>query len=207
MAARHYSSKSFVHLLGMQGFSNKLLESHFKLYEGYVKNTNQLSEFFASSQISEENTDHEFSESKRRFGWEFNGMRLHEYYFANMGKEAIPIDSAGELFEEIAENFGSYKNWLKEFVHIGSMRGIGWAILTYDTCSDRLFNVWINEHDLGLLAGTQPLLVMDVFEHAFMTDYGLERDKYISAFLKAIDWAQVGQRFDIAKMMKPGVFI
>lgn len=207
MTVRQYQPKSFVHLLGMQGFSNKLLENHFKLYEGYVKGTNQLSDFFASVKTFEESQSHEFSELKRRFGWEFNGMRLHEYYFANMENEAIPINAASELFEEILENFGSFKNWLKEFVQIGSMRGIGWAILTYDACSDRLFNVWINEHDLGFLAGTQPLLVMDAFEHAFMTDYGLERDKYISAFLKAIDWDQVGQRFDIAKIMKPGVFI
>jgi Fe-Mn family superoxide dismutase len=207
MAVRQYQPKSFTHLLGMQGFSNNLLDDHFKLYEGYVKNTNQLSEFLSSVKISEESHNHEFAELKRRFGWEFNGMRLHEYYFANIGKEPAPIDTASEFYKEISENFGSFKNWLQEFVHIGAMRGIGWAILTYDTRGDRLFNVWINEHDLGFLAGTQPLLVMDVFEHAFMTDYGLERDKYVSAFLKAIDWTQVGQRFDIAKIMKPGVFI
>lgn len=199
METRLYQAKNFEHLYGTPGFSDRLLKSHFKLYEGYVKNTNELAGFFES--FSGEPADYggsAFAEAKRRFGWEFNGMRLHEYYFANMGKSAVTPHQNSSLAEKISEDFGSIEDWHSEFMRVGTMRGIGWAILTYDVLSNRLMNVWINEHDLGHLAGTSPLLVMDVFEHAFITDYGMERDKYIAAFWKAIRWEEVQHRFDSA---------
>jgi Fe-Mn family superoxide dismutase len=74
------------------------------------------------------------------------------------------------------------------------MRGIGWAILYYDPKGDRFFNCWVNEHDMGHLAGCKPLLVMDVFEHAFIIDYGTKRAEYIAAFMKAVDWKKVEER-------------
>ncbi len=95
----------------------------------------------------------------------------------------------------ITDNFGSLESWEKDFRAMGAMRGIGWVVLYYDKTSNKLFNVWINEHDAGHFAGCAPLLVMDVFEHAYMTDYGLKKADYISAFLKVVDWAEVEKRF------------
>jgi len=135
----------------------------------------------------------EYAELKRRMGWEFNGMRLHEYYFDNLGGKAA-LDKSGKLAKKLAENFGSYEDWEKDFRGTGTVRGIGWVILYQDNVSGKLFNQWINEHDVGHPAGCVPILVMDVFEHAFITDYGLKRADYIEAFFKNINWAVVEGR-------------
>ncbi|HET8575081.1 MAG TPA: Fe-Mn family superoxide dismutase, partial [Candidatus Paceibacterota bacterium] len=124
-----------------------------------------------------------------------NGMRLHEYYFGGMTKDGQGIDQSSKLHGKIAEEFGSYENWEKDFRGTGAMRGIGWAVLAHDKEADRLFNVWVNEHDMGHLAGATPVLIMDVFEHAFMVDYGTKRAEYIDAFMKAIDWEVSESRF------------
>jgi Fe-Mn family superoxide dismutase len=126
-------------------------------------------------------------------GWEFDGMRLHEYYFENLGGKAA-LNKAGKLSQKLAQEFGSYENWEKDFKGTGAMRGIGWAILYLDNLSGRLINQWINEHDTGHLAGCSPILIMDVFEHAFMLDYGLKRADYIEAFFKNIHWEAVESR-------------
>ena len=191
----HYRPKNFDHLLGTSGFSEPLLKNHFKLYEGYVKNTNALIDIFASFENDDRPESRAFADYKRRFAWEFNGMRLHEYYFGNMTKNPAALDPKSGLAEKISENFGSLENWKQEFLAVGAMRGIGWALLAYDGEADKLFNLWINEHDLGILAGTTPVLVMDVFEHAFLTDYGLQRERYISAFMHAVDWHEAARRF------------
>lgn len=100
----------------------------------------------------------------------------------------------GRLFKKISDDFGSYENWEKEFKAIGMMRGIGWVVLYQDNMTDVLFNFWINEHDVGHPSGCLPILIMDVFEHAFMLDYGLKRADYIEAFFKNIDWKEVEKR-------------
>jgi Fe-Mn family superoxide dismutase len=135
----------------------------------------------------------EYAEINRRFGWEFNGMRLHELYFENLGGQGM-INQADPLAKKMAEEFGSCEAWEKDFRATGAMRGIGWVILYQDPIGNRLMNVWINEHDIGHPAGCVPLLVMDVFEHAFTIDYGLKRADYIEAFFKNIDWTKVGVR-------------
>jgi len=135
----------------------------------------------------------EYAELKRRLGWEFNGMRLHELYFENLGGKGA-LNKAGKLGKKLAEEFGSYENWEADFKGVGTMRGIGWAILYQDPLSGRLINQWINEHDVGHPAGCNPLLVLDVFEHAFMIDYGLKRADYITAFFKNIKWEAVEGR-------------
>ena len=134
------------------------------------------------------------SEVQRRFGWEFNGMRLHELYFGNMSKTGSLLNTASELYQLIEKIYGSYADWEKDFRAVGAMRGIGWAVLYYDHESKELFNVWINEHDAGHFTGCTPILIMDVFEHAFMLDYGTKRADYIEAFMKAIDWEVVEKR-------------
>jgi Fe-Mn family superoxide dismutase len=114
-------------------------------------------------------------------------MRLHEYYFENLGGKAA-LDPTGKLGQKIIESFGSYEAWEKDFKAVGTMRGIGWAVLYQDVANGQLINFWINEHDGGHPAGCRPILIMDVFEHAFMIDYGLKRADYIEAFFKNIDW-------------------
>lgn len=186
-----YEAKNFERLLGTNGFSDVLLRNHFTLYEGYVSNTNKLNEFLKSAEVGTP----VYNELKRRFGWEWNGMRLHELYFENMVQGGTEVDKKGALVKKVTEDFGSWEAWEKDFRATGAMRGIGWAILSRDNETGRVFNVWVNEHDGGHLAGATPLLVMDVFEHAFMLDYGLKRADYIGAFWAAIDWNTVEKRF------------
>ena len=188
-----YEPKNFDHLLGLKGFSDNLLKNHFTLYQGYVNNTNKIAEALAEMIKNGKTATAEFAELKRRFGWEFNGMRLHELYFENMTKNSS-LNKDSIILNKIIEAFGSYEAWETDFKSIGMMRGIGWVILYYDHLTDNLFNVWINEHDVGHLAGSVPLLVMDVFEHAYITDYGLKKADYIAAFLAAIDWDVVEGR-------------
>ena len=202
-----YETNIFERLLGLAGFSETLLKNHFTLYGGYVANTNKLADALAAMLKDGKTGAPEYAELKRRFGWEFCGMRLHELYFGNLkngGTLSVPItalsvdgdalDESSELAKKIAANFGSVADWEKDFRAAGALRGIGWVILYYDKDADRLFNVWINEHDAGHLAGCAPLLVMDVFEHAFITQYGLKRADYIEAFMKAVDWEAVAGR-------------
>jgi len=184
-------AKDFNNLVGIKGFSENLLKNHFSLYQGYVNNINKIIELLENTNKSSP----EFAELNRRFGWEFNGMRLHELYFENMKKGGIKINKNGALFKKIVLDFGSFEKWEEEFKSIGAMRGVGWVVLYYDPSSDRLFNIWINEHDVGHLAGAKPLLVMDVFEHAYMIDYGIKKADYIKAFFELIDWDIVERRF------------
>ena len=188
-----YTAKDYNKLIGMEGFSETLLKNHFTLYQGYVTNTNKLADTLAQMLKEGKAATPEYAELKRRFGWEFNGMRLHEYYFENLGGK-VGLDKNGKLAKKMAEVFGTYEEWEKDFRGVGAMRGIGWAVLYQDTASGKLFNCWINEHDVGHLAGCNPVLIMDVFEHAFMTDYGLKRADYIEAFFKNISWSAVESR-------------
>lgn len=188
-----YTAKDYNRLLGMEGFSDTLLKNHFTLYQGYVTNTNKVIETLGQITREGKTASPEFAELKRRFGWEFNGMRLHEYYFENLGGKG-DLEKEGKLFKKISEDFGSYEAWEKEFKGTGTMRGIGWAILYQDTLTRKLFNFWINEHDGGHPAGCAPILILDIFEHAFMIDYGLKRIDYIEAFFKNINWKTVEKR-------------
>jgi len=190
-----YTSKDYTHLLGLVGLSDALLKNHFTLYEGYVANTNKVADRLAALADAGETGMPEYSELKRRYGWEWNGMRLHELYFGNLSKETSSLEEHSPLAKQIAADFGSIAAWEKDFRATGSMRGIGWVILSFDKESRRLANTWINEHDLGHLAGTTPLLVMDVFEHAFMLDYGTKRADYIDVFFRSIDWTVAEKRF------------
>ncbi|HTC20348.1 MAG TPA: Fe-Mn family superoxide dismutase [bacterium] len=186
-----YTAKNYDQLLGIKGFSDKLLKAHFKLYEGYVTHINKMAGFLKGA----DKASQEYDEVKRRFAWEFNGMRLHEAYFGNMTKEPVKLDPDSSLGEQIIRSFGSLEAWKKDFIAVSSMRGIGWAVLAWDPEGGNLFNVWINEHDVGHLVYCVSLLVNDVFEHAYIADYGSERKDYIESFMKVIDWAEVQKRF------------
>lgn len=193
-----YTAKSYDHLLGTPGFSDALLKNHFTLYQGYVTNTNKVNDELAALAAEGKAATPSFAEMKRRLGWEWNGMRLHEYYFANMKNGGAALDGASALAKKIAEDFGSLEAWEKNFRAVGAMRGIGWTALYQDPTNGQLMNMWIGEHDGGHPAGGTLLMIMDVFEHAFMLDYGLKRPDYIEAFFKALDWSAVSARFDAA---------
>ena len=193
-----YVAKEYSPLVGLKGFSETLLKNHFTLYQGYVTNTNKVADTLALMLKEGKTGTPEFAELKRRFGWEFNGMRLHELYFENM-KGSGGIDKSGKLAKRMETQFGSIDAWEKDFKACGTMRGIGWVVLYQDNLSGRIFNVWINEHDVSHLAGCNPILIMDVFEHAFMLDYGLKRADYIETFFKNIDWSAADSRMEVIK--------
>ena len=198
-----YKAREF-NLSGLNGISDETLEMHFKLYEGYVKETNKLNEAIMKF-IEDGNVDQEempaYSELTRRLGFEYNGMVLHEYYFDNLKSGGGPGDPAGteQFAKAAAASFGSYEIWKADFVGIGKMRGVGWAICYQNPANGRLSNHWITLHETGNIAGFDPVLVMDVWEHAYLLDYKpAERPKYIEAFFSNIDWALVEKRLQKA---------
>lgn len=194
-----YKAREF-NLSGLQGISDQTLEVHFKLYQGYVKETNRLTEKI-SEFIQDGNVDQEempaYSELTRRLGFEYNGMVLHEYYFDNLksGGGNVDPDRTLQFFKAAESSFSSYEIWKADFVGIGKMRGVGWAICYQNPANGRLSNHWITLHETGNVAGFDPILVMDVWEHAYLLDYKpADRPKYIEAFFSNINWDMVDKR-------------
>lgn len=189
MHLRAYTPKKW-DLHGLTGISDATLETHFTLYEGYVKNTNLLNEQLADLRNRSENkgSNPKYAEIVRRLGFEYNGMRLHEYYFDNMTSKPEELQR-GRLYESLGDTYGGYEEWKHDFMAVGGMRGVGWAIAYYDCANRQISNHWINDHENGHIAGFVPVVVMDVWEHAFIKDYKpSEKDKYIEAFFRHIDW-------------------
>jgi superoxide dismutase, Fe-Mn family len=203
MFGEPYKAKQF-NLSGLKGISDQTLEMHFKLYEGYVKETNTLqeriAEFLKDGKVDQEEMPL-YSELKRRLGFEFNGMVLHEYYFANLMKGGNTDPAGNSAFYRAAESsFGSYEIWKADFVGVGKMRGVGWAMCYEQPDTGLLSNHWISLHQNGEVAGYNPVLVMDVWEHAFLLDYKpADRPKYIEAFFSNMDWSAVEGRLKYTK--------
>lgn len=190
-----YEAKNFESLIGhVKGLDDALLQMHFKLYQGYVNNTNTVLKKLAELEADGKAKTPEFAGLKRILGWEFDGMLLHEYYFENLGGNG-KLDNNDPLYAKIEKDFGSYDKWKADFVSTGLMRGIGWVVSYIEPKSGRLLNVWINEHDVGHLSGGKPLLIMDVWEHAFITQFGLDRAKYVDVFFDNINWDVVSKRY------------
>lgn len=193
-----YRTQTF-NLSGLHGISDRTLEMHFKLYDGYVKQTNllteQLEDILKDGKIDPEETP-AYSELTRRMGFEYNGMVLHEYYFGNLKAGADPEPAPAAGFRRLCEqDFGSFEMWKTDFVGVGKMRGVGWAVCYQDPRSLRMSNHWVTLHEVGNVSGFVPLLVLDVWEHAFLLDYApSERGRYIDAFFTNVDWAAVETR-------------
>ena len=202
-----YKEQSFDNLRSLDGISDDQISEHLKLYAGYVKQVNklneELSELLGHGKAS--GTSPEFAELTRRLGFEYNGMILHEYYFSNLRKAADPRPQANSgLAQALSESFGSVELWQTDFQAMGDMRGIGWVILFEDPATTRLTNHWITLHQDGVPAGFKPLLVMDVWEHAFMRDYqATDKAKYVQAFFRNIDWQMVERRLEEDKAIRP----
>lgn len=179
----------------LDGISDDQIAQHWTLYEGYVKNVNLLEEK-ADALARREDYGPEFAELKRRSGFEYNGMILHEYYFGVLRGAQPPLKENSALAKQLDEGFGGFAAWKKQFAAIGRMRGTGWAILYYDPRRRNLTNVWITSHEDGHPAGFVPILVMDVWEHAYMVDWGAGgRPDYIETFFRNVDWAKVESAF------------
>lgn len=190
-----YAAQDFSHLKGLKGISDKTLDIHFKLYAGYVANTNTLNQKVIELTEQGKSGSPEYAELKRRYGFEYNGMRLHEYYFGNLTTGTSELKETSEIGKAIIATYGSIDVWKNDFFKVGAMRGVGWAVLFQDPFTKTLSNHWITLHEEGNIAGFQPLLVMDVWEHAFLLDYvPADRPKYIEAFYSNIDWAKVEAR-------------
>jgi len=185
-------------LSGLHGISDETLEMHFKLYEGYVKETNNLTEKLEKLSLGNglpEGGRVTFGELTRRLGFEYNGMMLHEHYFGNLKKDGGEPEKGAAFVVAVERRFGSYEAWKTDFINIGKMRGVGWAICYQDPTRNRISNHWVTLHEVVNIAGFNPILVMDVWEHAFLLDYApAERAEYINAFFTNIDWKAVEQR-------------
>ena len=190
-----YEARTF-DLKGLQGISDDTLELHFKLYAGYVKGTNALTakidEILKDGTVDQEEMP-AYSELTRRLGFEYNGMVLHELYFENLARRSDPR-AAGTFHERVERSFGSFDVWKTDFAGIGNMRGVGWAVCYENPSNGRLSNHWITLHENGNIAGFRPIVVMDVWEHAYLLDHGSERARYVDAFFANVAWEVVNGR-------------
>jgi Fe-Mn family superoxide dismutase len=186
-----YSVQEQLKPAGLKGISDEQIQQHWELYKGYVANTNALLEAISALEPG----TRAWSELKRRFGFEFDGMVLHEYYFGNL-RGGVARDGSSALAAQVTRQFGSVDAWLADLAATGGMRGIGWAIAYHDREAGRLLNCWVGDHESNHPAGLVPILVMDVWEHAYMVDRGATgRADYIQAFLRNVDWGSVERRF------------
>lgn len=176
----------------LKGISEKNIKEHLKLYKGYVNNTNLIFNKLAELKNDPEKNAFILGELQRRLGFEFDGMRNHEYFFKSLSDGPIEIDKKGELFKKIEKEWGSYENFLSHFKFVATTRGIGWTILYYDKMSDKLIISWVDEHHLGQLTGLSPVLCLDMWEHAYVYDYPTsEKKKYIESFFENLNWENI----------------
>ena len=194
-----YQARQEIRPKNLQDIGEEQIAQHWTLYEGYVKNVNILNEKL-SALAQKKDFGPEFAELKRRLGFEYDGMILHEHYFGVLKAGQKPLGDDAELTKLMKKSFGGFDNWLEEFSAIGKMRGVGWAILYFDPRAQVLTNHWISLHEDGHPAGFIPLLVMDLWEHAYMVDAGVDgRPAYVTAFLKNVDWPRVERNLGAAR--------
>jgi Fe-Mn family superoxide dismutase len=198
MTDSRYVPQTFPNLHDLEGISKGQIDEHLALYVGYVRQVNRLTEERMALRIQgrASGRDPEFAELTRRLGFEVDGMILHEYYFASLAHGAEPQPTAvSKLARALGDSFGSVGGWETDFRALGEMRGIGWVLLCEDPVTRHLTNHWVTLHQDGVPAGFKPLLVMDMWEHAFMRDYTVpDRRRYVEAFLRNVDWNVVEQR-------------
>jgi Fe-Mn family superoxide dismutase len=179
---------------GANGLSQKQLEEHYKLYEGYVKKSNEIRKKIPEADKAEATATFSLiGDLKRQESFAMNGMRLHEIYFGLMGGDGKP---EGKVAEMIIRDYGSIENWKADMIAAG-ISARGWVITAYDPMNDEIRNYSADAHNIGIIAGTVPLIALDVYEHAYFIDYGTNRKSYIEAYLNAIDW----KKTDIGMMM------
>ena len=172
----------------IKGLSEKILTSHYaNNYTGAVKRLNQITEQLAGLDYAKA-PGYLINGLKREELIATNSMILHEVYFPGLGSEESRPGSA--LAEALARDFGSFEWWRAQFVAMGKAEGggSGWVVLTWDPRDKRLVNAWAADHTTTLAAG-QPILVLDMYEHAYQMDYGAKAGDYVEAFMQAIRWS------------------
>jgi len=180
----------------LNGISEKQIEAHLGLYAGYIKHVNLIRE-----KIQEfKGDDYVVAELRRRFSFEFDGMRMHEYYFESFEGGTKEINKDSGLVKALVEKYGSWDGFIEHFKAVGKSRGIGWTVLYWDSRAQTPHTAWTSDHELGTLAGLPIILAMDMWEHAFMVDYlPSEKGKYIDAFLNNTNWGVIEGRFKNAQ--------
>lgn len=198
----NYEVKSELKPGPLEGLSEKMIDQHWMLYKGYVTNVNLLNKtIWDCLEQDKALNEPRMAESQRRLGFEYNGMVLHEYYFGALKKDVHQPDTKSDLHTKISADFGSFAHWRKQFTDIGKMRGIGWVVTSLDPASKRLVNFWISDHEVGHVAGFRPIVVMDVWEHAYVSDYGSTaegRTGYIEAYFQNLNWDVIAERLNSA---------
>ncbi len=180
----------------LKGISSKNIEEHLKLYAGYVKFTNLILDKIAEYMADSEKNAYVLGELQRRFSFEFNGMRNHEYYFRSLESGPKPLPEDSELKKKIESQAPSFEAWLAGFKSIALTRGIGWTMLYYDKQTDQLVHAWVDEQHLGQLNGLQLILGIDMWEHAYVYDYPTsEKKKYVEAFFENLNWGIIEKNF------------
>ena len=196
-----FTPKTF-NIPDIAGISKKTIEEHLKLYQGYVKHANLILEKIPEYRGYEKEdafAPYVVGELYRRFAFEFDGMRNHEYYFEQLegGHREAAMDSL--LNKQIEKDFGSVKEWFDSFVVLAMTRGIGWAVLWYDPVSKHLVQNWVDEQHLGQLNGLKFIYGIDMWEHSYLMDYTPgEKRKYIDAYTNATNQGVSARRFDEA---------
>jgi Fe-Mn family superoxide dismutase len=190
-----FNAKEF-NIRPLQGLSVTTITEHIKLYEAYVKHANLILSKIESLKGNPDSA-YELSEARRRFGFEFDGMRNHELYFGVLEGEAEALSSNSKLSQKISTDFASFDAWISDFKTLAKTRGTGWAILYYDKNTNSLLNSWVDEQHLGHLVGLTPILALDMWEHSFVADYQPSgKAKYIDDYLAQVNWTVVEQIFD-----------
>jgi superoxide dismutase, Fe-Mn family len=200
-----YVPMDFPNIKGLQGIPDQQIEEHMKLYMGYVKRTNDLIERLGLLNSKDEEGENTFQELKRRLGWEFNGMRLHELYFEQFfpgGKGRLDEDNP--LGALLAYQYGNMKAATDDFMATAKMPGVGWTICYQDPMNGQILNVWVEQHNTNHPAGCRPILVLDCWEHAFMVyKKATERADYIKDWMNNIDWEFISSRLYPAGKFPP----
>lgn len=179
----------------LDGISTEQIEQHWGLYKGYVTQTNALEAELDAMKKNGQEGSMLYADRRRRYGFEYNGMILHEWYFGNLKKGGTAAKDS--LKKALEDRFGSFENWKADFINTGKSRSIGWAILYMDPETKTLSNYFVQLHEEGSPASFQPILVMDVWEHAYMVDFGAAgRPTYIDNLFKNIDLSKASERFE-----------
>ena len=192
-----YTAKEF-NLPELTGISQKTINEHLKLYQGYVKNLNHIEEMMYGK--ADDLDPYALKEAIRRKGFEYGGMQNHEYYFGALEGKANDLNPDSDLGQKIIEQFGSYEDWLAGFKkYVVGMRGVGWAMMGYDAAADRLITYWVDEQHLGQLIGVEPILALDMWEHSYCMDYApSEKMQYVDAFFQNLNWSVLEAWYDLA---------
>ncbi len=191
-----YTVRSFT-IPTLRGLSEKQLDVHLKLYEGYVKHLNLILDTIKELREKDaEKNAFVINELRRRMGFEFDGMRMHEYYFEQLEEGATKPDESSPLKDAVTEKYGDWDTFIAHLKEVAGTRGIGWTIVYYDVAAREVHTAWVNDHELGQFAGLPVILALDMWEHAYMIDYvPADKKNYVDAFLDNVNWSVVEKRF------------